>query len=175
MSTYEFMSEPYGFQLTIPDSWSGSLLGRLWRFFSGVKRTRNALGSVSLQTTLSGPHDQHLHIVVDPLSPGVAEPTLDETREFYANYAYRRPMLSEVDTGTIRIGSREHFWAKYYLHGAGQPVLVKKYAILVNRVEYVLTARLGSATDGHPLVPDDVVKSRESVYDEIVSSFRLTH
>lgn len=88
----------------------------------------------------------------------------------------------------FELGDKDHFWGKYrmkeikslldlmgiresndigkYCHG----VLIKKYSLIFERVEYVITCTLGFGTVEFT---DEKVRKNEGKYDDMVSTFRL--
>lgn len=131
-------------------------------------------GKVSDERTLVGPDGQSLHILVRTLREGEQEPTINETAEYFDDLSYRQS-LHVIDTGTIKISNKEHFWATYYrmsLIRMTPPQFYKKYCLYLNRVEYLLTALLCPTFSGTVLPTDQMIQESERVYDEIVGSFR---
>ena len=177
MKTYKCKSKHYGFQLSIPDGWSGSLaIDLLENVPNTVKYRRDSSGKATDSRTIVGPDGKYLTISITPLSENEPEPTIDETDEYFDGLAYRQS-LHVIATGTINIANKEHFWATYYrmtLIGQSQIRFFKKYCLFLNRTEYLITAGLWSVLPGDKLPTDQMLEDSEKVYDEIVSSFELS-
>lgn len=178
MKTYRYKSKHFGFQMSIPDGWSGSLMTDLFVRLSGIgKYLGKSSEKVSDSKTLLGPNGKHLNILITPLLENEHEPTINDTEEYFDGLTYRQN-LNVIATGTINIADKEHFWATYYrmtLIGPSQIQFFKKYCLYLNRAEYLFTAGLYSAISGEKLPTDQMIKDNEKVYGEIVSSFKLLH
>jgi tetratricopeptide (TPR) repeat protein len=153
-----FRSEQNGFEIDIPENWSRSGIGCLTRLMGGSNR----------QIAFAGPEGEHLHILVGPLPPFEREPSLQETERYFRRYASTHG-YTNPESGVIRVGGKDHFWCKYCMR---EGVLVKKYSLMYNRVEYVITCRLGLGPDSG-LFDDEEIRKRERTYDEVVSTFEL--
>ena len=142
-----FTSKRHGFQIDIPDHWSCPPTG----FFARL------LASDANPEFKRTPRES-MNFEIGPLSP---EPPLEETTEAfleYAGYVGHR----DVRPGRILVAGREHFCAVYR---AKEGVWLKKYALVFDGTEYAITCTLGS--------DQAKVEETESVYDEVVRSFRL--
>jgi hypothetical protein len=158
-----FRRDQNDFEIDIPEDWSPSEITPLAQQHGGS----------NWQMSFSGPAAEEFHILAGPLSPTEAEPTLKETEHYFRNYAFRLG-YKILESGIIRVGNKDHFWGKYFMRANELLVLVKKYSLIFNRVEYVITCRLGVGYDNE-LVGDEEAKKKEHRYDEIVSTFRLVH
>jgi hypothetical protein len=126
---------------------------------------------------LTGPNQKSINILITPLSETAPELTLDEAESFFEGYTHRHN-LEAIGSGLIRVAGKDHFWAKYYkmrLTRYTQFIMFKKYSLVFNGVEYLMTAVLGSAASGGKLPDDQGLLANEKVYDEIVTSFRLSN
>lgn len=178
MKTYRYRSRCYGFQLSIPDGWSGSLaIDLLENLPDTGKYPWDSSGKVTDSRTVVGPDGKYLNISITPLSENEPEPTTGETEEYFDGLAYRQN-LHVIATGTINVANKEHFWATYYrmtLVGQSQLRFFKKYCLFLNRTEYLIAAALWNAFPGDKLPTDQMLQDSEEVYDEIVSSFELSN
>ena len=150
MNTYTYESKRFGFQLSIPDGWSDSSLGLLTSLTDGNVNPWISSSEASDARTIVGPDGEFLNILITPLSEDTPEPTIDETDEYFDGLSYRQD-LHVMATGTINVADKEHFWASYYrmsLFGSGTLQFYKKYCLLLNRVEYLVTAVLWSPSPG---------------------------
>ena len=176
MKTYKYKSKHFGFQMSIPDGWSGSLMRDLLARLSDTNEyLGNSSGKVSDSRTVLGPNGKYLNIMITPLLENESEPTINETEEYFDGLTYRQN-LHVIATGTINVANKEHFSVTYYrmaLIGQNQLQFFKKYSLCLNRTEYLITASLWSASSGGKLPTDQMIKDNEKVYDEIVSSFKL--
>ena len=137
MKPYNYKSTHFGFQVYIPDSWSGSFAANLL-----------AKGEATNSKTILGPDGKYLNILITPLQENEHEPTIKETREYFEGLTYRQN-LNVIATGTINIENKEHFWATYYrmtFFGQRQLQFYKKYSLFLNRTEYLITAMLWDAS-----------------------------
>jgi hypothetical protein len=172
---YKYKSRHYGFQISIPDRWSGSRVDLSYRLQNAIKSVQRTPGEISDSRTVVGPNGKFLNILITPLLANEPEPTIKETEEYFDGLAYRQN-LHVIATGTINIANKEHFWATYYrmtLIGQSQILFFKKYCLFLNRAEYLLTAGLYSASSGQKVPTSQMIKDSERVYDEIVLSFKL--
>ena len=149
-----FRNERYGFEIDLPDDWSYSSPGLLKRL----------LGFGKKQFTFRGPWGYYLHLLVSSLASFEPEYNFSENVSMFKAYASRCG-YTEVECGTIKVKNRDHFWSRYRIGGR---LLTKKYTIILQRREYVITCRLGLGD-----VEDKEIKEKERRYDRIVSTFRL--
>jgi hypothetical protein len=176
MKIYQYKSKRFGFQMSIPDGWSGSLMKDLVDHMPEAgQNLSDSTAKVSDSRTVLGPDGKYLHILITPLLKNEHEPAINETEEYFDGFSHRQNLIV-IATGTIHIANKEHFWATYYrmtIIGLGQIQFYKKYCIYLNRVEYLLTAGLYSVTSGEKLPTDQMLEDSEKVFDEIVSSLEL--
>jgi hypothetical protein len=144
MRTYR--NRRYGVELEVPEQWHKRF--RLLRPGHGA--------------SFYGPQGERLDLTIGPVSP---EPTLTETERQLEKYA--ELFGYQVHTiDRIHIQNKDHVCAVYLMPGRS---LVKKYMIVLNEVEYAITALLGN-----PVLGFERTEEREGLYDQIVSTFRLT-
>lgn len=178
MKTYEYKSKRYGFQMSIPDDWSGSLTIDLIEYLSHPESDWEGLsGKRTDSRTIVGPNGKYLNILVTPLLENEPEPTINDTEEFFDGWAFRQNLI-DIKRGTINVANKEHFWATYYqglfsLVPGRQVQFFKKYCLYLNRVEYLLTAGLYCVNAGEKLPTDQDLSESEKIFDEIVSSMKL--
>ena len=94
-----FRSKRYGFEIEIPNSWVCPPTGFLGRLF-GLDRDINFKGS-----------SEFFNIRVNPL---VSEPSLPEVETSFINHSLRVGHTS-IETGSIRVGGKDHFWTRYMM------------------------------------------------------------
>jgi len=107
-----------------------------------------------------------IHIVVGALWKFENEPTFNDSLNFFLAYTEKHK-YTQVTHGRIRFQNREFFWGQYLMP---QGVIVRKYSVTVNRVEYIITCQYGlSAT-----ATEKDSRRAERDYDDILSTFRIT-
>ena len=176
MKIHKFKSKHYGFKISIPDNWRRSPVDFLFRLENAIKSVEKKPGKISDSTTVVGPNGRYLNVLITPLLANEPEPTISETEEYFDGLTYRQN-LHVIATGTIKVVKKEHFWATYYrmtLIGQKQLEFFKKYCLFLNRVEYLITAGLWSASSGDKLPTDKLLQDTEKIYDNIVTSFELS-
>ena len=178
MKIYKYNSKQYGFQMSIPDGWSESLMTRLIKFSHIESYQPDPSGKKTDTRTIVGTNGKYLNMLITPLLDTEHEPTIDETAEYFDGLSYRQN-LNVIATGSINIANKQHFWATYYrgfvltLATGGQMQFFKKYCIYLNRVEYLFTAGLYSFSTGEKPPTDQDLSEIEKVFDEITSSLEL--
>jgi hypothetical protein len=181
MKTYKYKSKHFGFQILIPDDWSGSLMVDL---IDRLRHTDASFGTSSGKKsdskTIVGPDRKYLNVLITPLLENELEPTINQTEEYFEGLTYRQN-LNVIATGTIFVASREHFWATYYrgflmsLVAGGQIQFFKKYCLYLNRAEYLFTAGLYFVKAGEKLPADQEIGDSEKIFDDMVSSMKLSN
>jgi hypothetical protein len=179
MKTYSYKSVKYGFQMSIPDEWSGpGILNWLLRLLTPpVYYEDSGMIRESITKTLFGPGGKSFSIIITPQSENQSLPSIQEVDDFFEGWAYRLNRHI-IDTGTIKVGDQDFFCASYYygLMGGGlkaSPIYFhKKYSLFLNHAEYLLTASLYRMDPGQKLPTDDLLAENEKVYDEMVGSIR---
>lgn len=146
--------EDLGFKISIPEDWEQLKKGRL---------KRGKYPEVAFE---SPDGSEKIHILVGHLSAFEKEPTVEENKDFFEKYVERHNYTS-ASNGVINIGGKDHFWGEYHT-GAG--VVVRKYSIVIDRVEYVTTCTLGSAKGEYT---DREIRKKERDYDEILSTMKM--
>ena len=102
--------------------------------------------------------NETMNMVVGPLAP---ERLPDYTKFEFQQYAHRKK-YEKLEFGEIRVGETDHIWAKYRIK-PGE--FAKKYMIVFGGIEYAITALCTN---------EAIISQRESGWDEIVKSFRLS-
>ena len=159
-------SRQSGFQISIPDNWSTQ---KMKNFLTSLNRNDQATTS----KTITGPNGEFLNILITPLKEKEKEPTVQETADYFDGLSYKEN-LNVIDTGTIIVQKKEHFWAKYYrmtLFGKRQLQFFKKYSLFLNRIEYLITAGLWDAAITGKAPTDAQLDEQEEIYDKIIQSF----
>ncbi len=181
MKTYTYNSELYGFQMSIPDNWSGTNITDLIDNVSypgGYEGQGDSLGKRTYSRTIVGPDGKYLNILITPLLENEPEPSIKDTMEFFDGWSYKQN-LHVIKTGTIHIANKEHFWATYdsnllmSIMVGGQMQFFKKYCLYLNRVEYLITAGLYCVNPGEKLPTDKDLGDSEKTFDGMVSSMKL--
>jgi len=113
-----------------------------------------------------------INIVVMPLRPEEAEPSIETTREYFEGFSYRQNLF-EASTGKIEVLSKEHFAAKYYRTNPMGAQLIKKYCLYIERIEYLITAVLANVSKNEGRPDEAEVDKKETIYDSIVQSLFL--
>jgi hypothetical protein len=178
MRVYKYKSKKYGFQMSIPDGWSESVMIDLINLSQIGCSQPDSSGKKTDTRSLVGTNGKFLNMLITPLLENEHEPTIDETTKYFDGFSNRQD-LNVIGTGSIIIANKEHFWATYYrgfelaLVTGGQMQFFKKYCIYLNRVEYLFTAGLYSfSADEKPPTDQDLSES-EKVFDDMVSSLVL--
>jgi len=165
-------TKSYKTYIILPHDWSGVLRYTLsWVINIGGVFTRTQ-NDYSLTKSILGPNRMLVNIVVTPLRPQEAEPSIETTREYFEGFSYRQNLF-EASTGKIEVLSKEYFTAKYYRINSMGAQLIKKYSLYIERMEYLITAILANVSkDGQR--PDEAeVNKKENIYDSIVQSLFL--
>ncbi len=179
MKDYTYYSKHSGFQITIPDDWFESSIVDV------IDQLPHNNGSFSSSTrgksdsrTITGPNGKYLNILITPLLENETEPSIVQTEDFFDGFCNRQN-LNVIETGTMYVANKEHFWATYSrgfmltLTAGGQMQFYKKYCLYLNRAEYLLTASLYSFSSGEKLPTDQLLSEIKKVYDDIVLSLKL--
>ena len=178
MRVYKYNSKQYGFQMSVPDGWSESLIRDLDNLSRIESYQPDPSGKKTDTRTIVGANGKYLNMLITPLLDSEHEPTIDETAEYFDGLSNRQN-LNVIATGSISIANKKHFWATYYrgfvlsLATGGQMQFFKKYCIYLNRVEYLFTAGLYSFSAGEKPPTDQDLSAIEKVFDEMVSSIGL--
>lgn len=141
-----FRATRYGFEIDVPADWRVPPTGWLSRLV-GLDRKILFLGEP----------DVRMHFEVGDLVP---EPTLAQTEEHFRRHAIYFG-LGRLETGTIEVGGKDHFWARYWIQSE---TFVKKYALVFDGVEYSATCLLGEEE------PEG--RAKEPKYDKTIRTFR---
>ena len=164
--------------MSIPDDWSESLIGDLINFSHIESYQSDPSGKKTDTRTIVGANRKYLNMLITPLLDTEHEPTVDETAKYFDGLSYQQN-LNVIETGSINIANKQHFWATYYrgfvltLATGGQMQFFKKYCIYLNRVEYLFTASLYSFSAGEIPPTDQALSESEKIFDEMVSSLKL--
>jgi hypothetical protein len=175
MKTYKYKSKHYGFQMSIPDDWSGSLMTDLITLSHIESYQPDPSGKKTDSRTIVGPSGKYLNILITPLLENEPEPTIAQTEEYFDGLTHRQN-LNVIATGTISVANREHFWATYYrgflitLAAGGQMQFFKKYCLYLNRAEYLFTAGIFFVSAGERMPTDQDLRESERIFDEMISS-----
>ncbi len=142
MKTYR--NEKHGFEIEIPDDWSPAPIPNtskkdLWQY---------------------GCREEAMNFEIGPLYP---EPSLDDTEKAFALFTRYRG-FSDVKISRIMVAGKEHVCASYFINDWMGRRWNKKYAIVLGRTEFAITATCND--------PDWFAK-REQDWDTIIQSFRL--
>lgn len=178
MKTYKYKSKYYGFQMSIPEGWSSSLLMDLKDYLSNPQTYwGDSSGKRTDSRTIVGPNHkyQYLNILITPLLENEPEPTLKDTNEFFDSWIYKQNLMV-IETGTVKVANKEHFWATYYTNLLARPSQIqffKKYCLYLNRTEYLFTAGLYRVFPGDKLPIEQVLRDNGKVYDEMILSIVL--
>jgi hypothetical protein len=178
MKIYKNNSKQYGFQMSIPDGWSESLMRDLINFSHIESYQPDPSVKKTDTRTIVGANRKYLNMLITPLLDTEHEPTIDETAEYFDGLSYRKN-LNVMATGSINIANKQHFWATYNrgfalsLATGGQMQFYKKYCIYLNRVEYLFTAGLYSFSAGEKPPTDQDLSESEKIFDDMVSSITL--
>jgi len=113
-----------------------------------------------------------INIIVTPLRQEEAEPSIDETREYFDGFAYRQNLFEE-STSTIEVLSKDHFTATYYRTNPEGAQFIKKYCLNIERMEYLITAVLANASKNEGRPDEAKANEKERIYDNIVQSLYL--
>ena len=158
--------------IILPDDWSGVLrwIGS-WMINIG-SAFGGAQDGVSLTKSILGPDQMFIDIVVTPLGQEEEVPSIEETHAYFEGFSERQSLF-EASNGKIEVLSNDHFTAKYYRIGSMGAQLIKKYCLYIERMEYLITAGLASASrvEGRP--NEARVREKEETYDRIVQSLFL--
>jgi hypothetical protein len=158
--------------IILPDDWSG-VLRRIGSSMIDIGSAfAKAQDRLSFTKSILGPDRMFMNIVVTPLGRQEEVPSIEETRAYFEGFSERQGLF-EASTGKIEVLSDDHFTAKYYRIGSMGAVLTKKYCLYVERMEYLITARLASASTGEGRPNEARVREKEEIYDRIVQSLFL--
>lgn len=113
-----------------------------------------------------------INIIVTPLKPDEPEPSIEDAEEYFDGLAYRQNLFGE-STGRIEVLSKEHFTATYYRTNPAGALLIKKYCLYMDRLEYLITAGLANISRGEGRPDEAELRKKENIYDNIVKSFAL--
>ncbi len=165
-------TKSYKTYFILPDDWSGILRYiSSWMINIGGIFIR-AQNDYSLTKSILGPNRMFINIVVTPLKPKEAEPSIEKSREYFEGIAYKQNLFEE-STSTIEVFSKDHFTAKYYRINSMGAQLIKKYCLYVERIEYLITTVLANASKNEGRPDEAVVNEKEKIYDSIVKSLYL--
>lgn len=173
-----FRSKRYGFEIGVPGDWSCPPTNFISRLL-GLDKNLNFEGRTG----------ERFNIQIGPLFP---EPSLSDTEISFERYAADLG-YTNVKTSAIQVAGKRHFCARYiigkmrddsgllwHLEDTGElrkapevpkgwELVLKKYCLVFEGVEYAITCRLGGRSEGEKNMFDE----KEELYDTIVSSFRL--
>ncbi len=173
MNIYEFQSHRFGFRISLPEGWRSSRKEFLSRLSENVRILGNPSQRLYYDRTFLGPEGKYLHILITPSLENEPEPTINETEAYFDDLSYRQN-LHVINTGSIKVLNKDHFWATYYrmsLIGNKQTEFFKKYCLYLNNAEYLLTALLYLANSDIKPPTDQMLKVQETIYDGIITSF----
>lgn len=153
MKTFQYAH--LGFEISVPDEWHEAVSP-----VDGGRRNRQVVFNTDDAAKRS------INIVAGALSRFENEPTLSDTLSFFERYV-KSHNYSQVSHGSLQLQGREFFWGQYMLP---QGVMVRKYSITVNRIEYIITCQYGLQATS----TEKDIRRAEREYDEILSNFLIT-
>ena len=113
-----------------------------------------------------------MNIVVTPLRPEETKPSIEQTYDYFEEFAYRQNLF-EASTGKIQVLSTKHFTARYYRTNSAGAQLIKKYCLYIDSIEYIITAVLANVSRNEGRPDEEEVGKKETIYDGIVQSLFL--
>ena len=139
-----YRNDAFGFEMNVPENWS-------------LPVCRASQSHFGESIVFGCPYYESFTIVISRLS---SQPLPEQTENEFRRYV-RDHNYTSLEFGRITIEGNEHILARYYL---GRGEWIKKYLVVLSGIEYAFTATCFYQSK---------LLERESVWDEIIKSFRI--